>query len=255
MYAALQSQCYKVVFIRHGESEYNQENRFCGWVDADLSARGECEAKQAGQMIKQRSMCFDVAYTSVLSRAIKTCHYVLEELGLLWIPIHKTWRLNERMYGALQGLDKAETAAKHGEAQVKLWRRSYDIPPPPLDVTDSGHPLRDQRYALLDSSVIPKTESLKNTVDRVLPFWFDEIVPAIKAGKRVLIAAHGNSIRALIKYLENISDKDIIELTVPTGIPLVYELNADMKPVKHYYLADDETVAAAISRSANINRK
>ncbi|VDL94103.1 unnamed protein product [Schistocephalus solidus] len=165
------------------------------------------------------------------------------------------------MYGALQGLDKAETAAKHGEAQVKLWRRSYDIPPPPLDVTDSGHPLRDQRYAVRTvhivgySSVIPKTESLKNTVDRVLPFWFDEIVPAIKAGKRVLIAAHGNSIRALIKYLENISDKDIIELTVPTGIPLVYELNADMKPVKHYYLADDETVAAAISRSANINRK
>ncbi|VDL99921.1 unnamed protein product [Schistocephalus solidus] len=245
------SKVYKVVLIRHGESVYNQENRFCGWHDADLSDKGECEAKKAGEMIKEKGFTFDVAYTSVLKRAIKTLNHVLEENDLHWIPVHKTWRLNERMYGGLQGLNKSETAAKHGEAQVKIWRRAYDIPPPPLDISDPRYPGHEAKYAMLDSSVIPVTECLKDTVVRVLPFWFDEIVPAMKSGKKVLITAHGNSLRALVKYLDKIPDDKIVELNIPTGIPLVYELDENMRPIKHYYLADEATVAAAINSVAN----
>ncbi|KAL7063458.1 hypothetical protein AAHC03_01843 [Spirometra sp. Aus1] len=202
-------------------------------------------------MIKEKGFTFDVAYTSVLKRAIKTLNHVLEENDLHWIPVHKTWRLNERMYGGLQGLNKSETAAKHGEAQVKIWRRAYDIPPPPLDTSDPRYPGHEPKYAMLDNSVIPVTECLKDTVVRVLPFWFDEIVPAMKSGRKVLITAHGNSLRALIKYLDKIPDDKIVELNIPTGIPLVYELDENMRPIKHYYLADEATVAAAINSVAN----
>ncbi|BHF57764.1 hypothetical protein SprV_0100071000 [Sparganum proliferum] len=202
-------------------------------------------------MIKEKGFTFDVAYTSVLKRAIKTLNHVLEENDLHWIPVHKTWRLNERMYGGLQGLNKSETAAKHGEAQVKIWRRAYDIPPPPLDTSDPRYPGHEPKYAMLDNSVIPVTECLKDTVERVLPFWFDEIVPALKSGRKVLITAHGNSLRALIKYLDKIPDDKIVELNIPTGIPLVYELDENMRPIKHYYLADEATVAAAINSVAN----
>ncbi|TPP62949.1 Phosphoglycerate mutase [Fasciola gigantica] len=246
---------YKIVLIRHGESVYNQENRFCGWHDADLSLQGVNEAKQAGQLIKMNGLAFDVAYTSVLKRAIKTLQYVLDELDLNWIPVIKCWRLNERMYGALQGLNKAETAEKHGEEQVKIWRRAYDIPPPALATSDARWPGNEAKYASLHASCIPVTECLKDTVERVLPCWFDCIVPDIKACKRVVIAAHGNSLRALVKFLDNVSDKDILELNIPTGIPLVYELDANLKPIKHYYLADEATVAAAISRVANQGKK
>ncbi|KAH9287142.1 putative phosphoglycerate mutase [Echinococcus granulosus] len=242
---------YKVVFIRHGESVYNQENRFCGWHDADLSPKGEQEAQNAGKMIKERGLSFDVAFTSVLKRAIKTLNHVLEVNDLHWIPVYKSWRLNERMYGGLQGLNKSETAAKHGEDQVKVWRRAYDISPPPLEVSDKRWPGLEEKYKLLDIECIPVTECLKDTVERALPFWFDSIVPAIKQGKRVLITAHGNSLRAIVKFLDNVSDKDIVELNIPTGIPLVYELDKNLRPVKHYYLADDATVAAAISSVAN----
>ncbi|CAH8515187.1 unnamed protein product [Schistosoma turkestanicum] len=246
---------YKIVFIRHGESVYNEENRFCGWYDADLSGQGIKEAMQAGQLLLDNHFLFDVAYTSVLKRAIKTLNFVLDKLDLNWIPVIKTWRLNERMYGALQGLNKSETAEKHGEAQVKIWRRAYDIAPPPIDESDKRFPGNEAKYALLDSSCIPRTECLKDTVQRVLPFWFDTISASIKSGKQVLIVAHGNSLRALIKYLDNTSDTDIVELNIPTGIPLVYELDANLRPIKHYYLADEATVAAAIARVANQGKK
>jgi len=244
---------YKIVLIRHGESTMNQENRFCGWIDADLSPLGVEEAKLAGDYCKKAGFTeFDIAYTSVLKRAIKTLNGVLDVLELHSLPVHKHWRLNERMYGGLQGLSKSETAAKHGEEQVKVWRRSYDVPPPAIATTDAMWPGSDRKYKMVDKGLLPVHESLKDTVARVLPFWFDTIVPSIKEGKRVLIAAHGNSIRALVKYLENIDEKDIVELNIPTGIPLVFELDDNLKPVKkYYYLADDATVRAAIERVQN----
>lgn len=244
---------YKIVVIRHGESVMNQENRFCGWIDADLSAHGLEEAKMAGEYCKKAGFTeFDVAYTSLLKRAIKTLNCVLDSLDIHYIDVRKHWRLNERMYGGLQGLNKSETALKHGEEQVKIWRRAYDVPPPAIETTDKMWPGNDPKYKMVDKGLLPVHESLKDTVARVLPFWFDNIVPSILDGKRVLIAAHGNSIRALIKYLENIDEKDIVELNVPTGIPLVFELDENLKPIKkHYYLADDATVRAAIERVQN----
>jgi 2,3-bisphosphoglycerate-dependent phosphoglycerate mutase len=240
----------KLVLLRHGESTWNKENRFTGWTDVDLSDRGREEAKAAGRLLKEGGYTFDVAFTSVLTRAIRTLGIALDELGLLWIPVTKDWHLNERHYGALQGLNKAETAAKHGDAQIKIWRRSYDIPPPALTVDDERHPSHDRRYRDLDPKVLPLTESLKDTVARFLPYWHDTIAPAIRSGKRVVIAAHGNSLRALVKYLDNISEPDIVELNIPTGIPLVYELNDDLKPIRHYYLGDQAAAAAAAARVA-----
>ena len=241
---------YKVVLLRHGESTWNKENRFTGWTDVDLTDTGRQEAKTAGQLLKEGGYVFDVAFTSVLTRAIRTLFLALDELGLLWIPVLKRWQLNERHYGALQGLNKAETAAKHGEAQTKIWRRSYDIPPPPLDPGDERHPSRDARYASLDPKDLPATECLKDTVARFLPLWHAEIAPAITSGRRVLIAAHGNSLRALVKYLDGISDADIVELNIPTGIPLVYELDAQLKPIKSYYLGDPEAARRAAEKVA-----
>jgi len=238
---------YKVVLIRHGESTWNKENRFTGWTDVDLSEKGVQEALAAAKALKDGGYTFDVAFTSVLKRAIRTLWFVLNELDINWIPEHKSWRLNERHYGALQGLDKAETAAKHGEEQVKIWRRAYATPPPALDVTDDRFPGKDRRYADLDAGLLPKTESLADTVERFLPYWHDTIAPAIKSGQRVIVAAHGNSLRALVKYLDNVPESEIVELNIPTGIPLVYELDADLRPIKHYYLADEETVRAAIA--------
>ena len=234
-----------LVLLRHGESTWNKENRFTGWTDVDLSDRGVEEAHESGRLLREGGYTFDVAYTSVLKRALRTCWIVLEELDLLWIPMEKNWRLNERHYGALQGLNKAETAAKHGEAQTKVWRRSYDIPPPPLAADDPRHPSHDPRYASLSPSDRPATESLKDTVARFLPYWHQTIAPAVSSGKRVLITAHGNSLRALVKYLDGISDQDIAELNIPTGIPLVYELDAKLAPVKHFYLGDEEKAKAA----------
>jgi len=243
----------KIVLIRHGESTWNKENRFTGWTDVPLSERGVEEAHLGAKMLKEKGFShFDVAYTSVLKRAIKTLWIVLEELDLPWIPVYKSWRLNERMYGALQGLNKSETAAKHGEEQVKIWRRSYDIAPPQLSEDDARYPGKDQRYKDLKKEQVPKTECLKDTVDRFLPYWHETIVPSIKAGKKVLIAAHGNSLRALIKYLDNVPESEIVELNIPTGIPLVYELDAaTLKPIKHYYLADEEEVKKALEAVAN----
>jgi 2,3-bisphosphoglycerate-dependent phosphoglycerate mutase len=236
---------YKVVLLRHGESTWNSENRFTGWTDVDLSAKGLTEARDAGVLLRESGYQFDVAYTSVLKRAIRTCWMALDELDLLWIPMIRNWRLNERHYGALQGLNKAETAAKHGDEQIKIWRRSYDTPPPPLSLDDPRHPGHDPRYAGLAASDLPATESLKETVARFVPYWKDTISPDVRAGKRVLIAAHGNSLRALVKYLDHISDSDIVELNIPTGIPLVYELDADLKPIKSYYLGDPEAAKRA----------
>ena len=241
---------HKVVLLRHGESTWNKENRFTGWTDVDLTDTGRQEAGTAGQLLKDGGYVFDVAYTSVLTRAIRTLFIALDELGLLWIPVLKRWQLNERHYGALQGLNKAETAAKHGEAQTKIWRRSYDIPPPALTPDDERHPARDPRYASLDPKDLPATECLKDTVARFLPLWHSEIAPDIKRGKRVLIAAHGNSIRALVKYLDDISDTDIVELNIPTGIPLVYELDANLKPIRNYYLGDPEAAKRAAEKVA-----
>lgn len=243
--------CYKIVLVRHGESEWNKANKFTGWYDADLSELGVQEAKKAGQLLKENQLKFDVAYTSVLKRAIKTLYLVQEELDLHWIPVHRHWRLNERMYGGLQGLNKAETAAAHGEDQVKVWRRSYSTPPPPVELTSEHYPGTDSRYAMLPKSLIPRSECLKDTVERVLPYWFDNIVPAILRGEKVLISAHGNSLRALVKYLDNVSETEIAELNIPTGIPLVYELDADLQPIKHYYLADQAEVNAAMAKVAN----
>jgi 2,3-bisphosphoglycerate-dependent phosphoglycerate mutase len=235
----------RVVLLRHGESTWNKENRFTGWTDVDLSDKGREEARESGRLLAEQQMRFDIAYTSVLTRAIRTCWIVLDELDLLWIPMEKDWRLNERHYGALQGLNKAETAARHGEEQTKIWRRSYDIPPPPLSPDDERHPSRDPRYVSLSPRELPATESLKDTVARFLPYWTETIAPAIRAGRRVLITAHGNSLRALVKYLDRISDEDIVALNIPTGIPLVYELDASLRPERHYYLGDPEAAQRA----------
>jgi 2,3-bisphosphoglycerate-dependent phosphoglycerate mutase len=245
---------HRLVLLRHGESTWNKENRFTGWTDVDLSETGREEAQEAGRLIGQQRMTFDIAYTSVLKRAIRTCWVVLDELDLLWIPMEKDWRLNERHYGALQGLNKAETAARHGEEQTKIWRRSYDIPPPPLSPDDDRHPSRDPRYGSLSPAELPSTESLKDTVARFLPYWTGTIAPAILAGKRVLITAHGNSLRALVKYLDRISDEAIVALNIPTGIPLVYELDATLAPERHYYLGDQEAAqraAEAVARQGS----
>lgn len=246
---------YKVVLLRHGESTWNKLNLFTGWTDVDLSEKGMEEGKQAGLVLKQEGYTFDIAFTSVLKRAIKTLNLALEGLDLLWIPVIKSWRLNERHYGGLQGLDKAQTAEKYGADQVKIWRRSYDVPPPALEITDERYPGKDPRYADLNKNEIPLTESLKLTVDRFLPYWHETIAPVIKTGKKVIIAAHGNSLRALVKYLDNVSEAEITELNIPTGVPLVYELDADLKPIKHYYLGDQEAINAAINAVANQTKK
>ena len=241
---------HTLVLLRHGESIWNRENRFTGWTDVDLSERGCAEAHEAGRLLRDGGYVFDLAYTSVLKRAIRTLWIALDELDLMWIPVRKDWRLNERHYGALQGLNKAETAAQHGEAQTKIWRRSYDIPPPPLDRGDPRHPSRDPRYRTLSPQDLPLTESLKDTVARFLPYWHETIAPSVRARERVLIAAHGNSLRALVKYLDHISETDIVELNIPTGIPLVYELDDDLRPIRHYYLGDPEAAKAAAARVA-----
>lgn len=245
----------KLVLLRHGESEWNKENRFTGWTDVRLSSKGVAEAIAAGRLLKQEGFVFDLAFTSVLSRAIKTLWLALEEMDLMWIPVYNHWRLNERHYGALQGLNKAETAAQHGEAQVKIWRRSYDIPPPALTADDPRHPGKEPRYKNLKPEELPLTESLKDTVARFLPYWHENIAPAVRSGKRVIIAAHGNSLRALVKYLDNISDQDIVELNIPTGIPLVYELEDDLKPVRSFYLGDAEAAQRAAQAVANQSKQ
>ena len=236
---------HKLVLLRHGESTWNKENRFTGWTDVDLTDKGREEAKQAGLLLREGGYSFDLLFTSVLKRAIRTANIALDELDQLWLPVERSWRLNERHYGALPGLNKAETAARHGEDQVKIWRRAYAIAPPPLAADDPRHPSRDPRYSRLRPSDLPLTESLKDTVARFLPYWQESIAPAIEAGQRVLIAAHGNSLRALVKYLDHISDDAIVELNIPTGIPLVYELDAGLQPVQHYYLGDPEAVRKA----------
>jgi 2,3-bisphosphoglycerate-dependent phosphoglycerate mutase len=252
---AVEDSMNKVVLLRHGESTWNKENRFTGWTDVDLTEKGRQEAVAAGQLLKEAGYSFDLAFTSVLTRAIRTCWMTLDEMGELWIPVQRSWRLNERHYGALQGLNKAETAAKHGDAQVKIWRRAYDIPPPPLAPDDERNPSRDRRYGGLAASEIPLTESLKDTVARFLPYWHGTIAPAIASGQRVLIAAHGNSLRALVKYLDDISDEQIVELNIPTGIPLVYELNEALEPVRSGYLGDAEAAKQAAAAVANQARR
>eukprot|EP00877_Chromochloris_zofingiensis_P001767 jgi/Chrzof1/11591/Cz06g01110.t1_PGM5[v5.2] len=240
----------KVVMIRHGESTWNQENRFTGWTDVDLSEKGHKEAKKGADILKNEGYTFDVAYTSVLKRAIRTLWYVMDGLDLMWIPVHNTWRLNERHYGALQGLNKAETAAKYGDQQVKIWRRSYDTPPPALTPEDERFPGNETKYKLVSPGVLPLTECLKDTVARVLPYWHDVIVPDIKAGKKVLIAAHGNSLRALVQYLDDMTPEEIMELNIPTAVPLVYEFDENLKPIRHYYLGDPDEIAAAAAAVA-----
>ena len=240
-----------LVIVRHGESQWNKENRFTGWVDVPLAESGEREAREAGRLMRAEGLQFDVAYTSVLKRAIRTLWIALEELDQMWIPVHRSWRLNERMYGALQGLDKAETAARHGEAQVKIWRRSYDTRPPALTRDDPMWPGHDRRYRDLAPEDVPLSECLKDTVARFLPYWREAIVPELRRGRTVLIAAHGNSLRALIKHLEGVSDQDIVELNVPTGVPRVYELDASLKPVRARYLGDAAAVAAKAAAVAN----
>ena len=242
---------YKIVFMRHGESTWNLDNRFTGWTDVDLTKKGADEATCAGVLLKEAGFKFDLAYTSVLKRAIRTLWLSLDAMDLMWLPIKHDWRLNERHYGALQGLDKAETAAKYGDEQVLLWRRSYDTPPPPLAQSDERASFGDPRYAGLPRAAIPLTECLKDTVARVMPAWDEEIAPAIRAGKNILISAHGNSLRALIKMLDGISDADIVGLNIPNGQPLVYELDADLKPIRHYYLGDADAIAAAMHAVAN----
>jgi len=242
---------HKVVLLRHGESTWNKENRFTGWHDVDLTDRGRDEAREAGRLLREGGYVFDLAYTSVLKRAIKTLGIALDVLDQLWIPVSKSWRLNERSYGALQGLNKAETAAQHGEAQTKIWRRSFDIPPPALTIDDERHPSHDPRYKALQPSELPLTESLKDTIARFLPYWHETIAPTIASGRRVVIAAHGNSLRALVKYLDDIPESEIVELNIPTGIPLVYELDDNLKPLRHYYLGDPAAAAAAAARVAN----
>lgn len=241
----------KIVLLRHGESTWNRENRFTGWTDVDLSEKGVSEAHRAGKALKDAGFVFDTAYTSLLKRAIKTLWITLEDMDLMWIPVLNSWRLNERHYGALQGLNKSETASKYGEDQVLVWRRSYDVPPPPLEKNDPRSPANDPRYKDLAKADIPLTECLKDTVARFLPYWHETIAPAVKSGKRVIIAAHGNSLRALVKYLDNVSDKDIVGLNIPTGLPLVYELTDDLKAVKNYYLGDPEEVKRAMEAVAS----
>jgi 2,3-bisphosphoglycerate-dependent phosphoglycerate mutase len=240
----------KLVLLRHGESQWNRENRFTGWVDVDLSEKGREEANRAGQLLRDEGFVFDVAFTSVLKRAIRTLWTVLDQMDLMWIPVTKSWRLNERHYGALQGLNKAETAQRHGDEQVLIWRRSYDTPPPALDIDDELYPGKDPRYASLSPEELPATECLKDTVARFLPYWHETIAPMIRDGKRVIITAHGNSLRALLKYLDNISDEDIVGLNIPTGIPLVYELDDDLRPLKSYYLGDQDEMKKAIEAVA-----
>jgi len=242
---------YKLVLIRHGESQWNRENRFTGWKDVDLSEKGREEAKAAGQLLKAEGFTFDEAYTSVLRRAIRTLWVILDEMDLMWIPETKTWRLNERHYGALQGLDKGETAAKYGEDQVKIWRRSYDIPPGALDESDERWLGSEPRYCDIDPSEFPQAECLKDTVARAIPYFEREILPKVKAGKRLIIAAHGNSLRAIVKYLDNISDEEIVNLNIPTGVPLLYELDEDLKAIRSQYLGDPEAVKAAQEAVAN----
>ena len=242
---------YKVVLLRHGESTWNKENRFTGWTDVDLSEKGLVEAKKAGEVLKKEGFTFDIAFTSVLKRAIRTLWITLDELDLMWIPVIRNWRLNERHYGALQGLNKAETAKKYSEDQVQIWRRSYDTQPPILEKDDERYPGNDPRYANLAEDELPLTECLKDTVIRFMPYWEETIAPTIQEGKKVLIAAHGNSLRALVKYLDNVSEEKIVGLNIPTGIPLVYELDDDLKPIKHYYLGDPDEIAKAAAAVAN----
>ncbi len=246
---------HKLVLVRHGESVWNKENRFTGWTDVDLSAQGLTEAREAGRVLKAAGLTFDAAYTSVLKRAIRTLQTILDEMDLMWLPVTKAWQLNERHYGSLQGLDKSETAAKHGEAQVKIWRRAYAIAPPPLDPSDERSPAKDPRYHGLTPAQLPLTECLKDTVDRVVPYWDTEIAPRIKAGERLIIAAHGNSLRALVKFLDGISDDDIVELNIPTGMPLVYDLDANLKSLGSRYLGDPEKVKAAMEAVAAQGKK
>lgn len=241
----------KLVLLRHGESEWNKQNRFSGWTDVDLSDQGILEAHQSGKLLKENGFTFDIAFTSVLKRGIRTLWIVLDELDLLWIPVFKSWRLNERHYGALQGFYKAKMAAELGEEQVLIWRRSYDIPPPPLKTSDPRYPGTDKRYKDLDPKDIPLSECLKDTVERFLPYWHESIVPTIKRGKDVLISAHGNSLRALVKYLDDVSEEEIVDLNIPTGIPLIYELDDDLKPINHYYLGDPEAIKQAIEAVEN----
>ncbi len=242
---------HKLVLLRHGQSQWNLDNRFTGWHDVDLTDQGCAEAKAAGRVLKENGFVFDQAHTSLLKRAIRTLWIALDELDQMWLPVRRDWRLNERHYGALQGLNKSETAEKHGEEQVLIWRRSYDIPPPALEKSDERWPGHDARYADLTEAQLPLTECLADTVDRFLPYWHETIVPEIKAGKRVIIAAHGNSLRALVKYLDDVSDEAILKLNIPTGMPLVYELDEDLKPIKNYYLGDEEAVKAAMDAVAS----
>ncbi|MFC1594213.1 2,3-diphosphoglycerate-dependent phosphoglycerate mutase [Candidatus Omnitrophota bacterium] len=242
---------FKVVLLRHGESTWNKENRFTGWTDVDLSEKGVQEAHEAGQTLKKDGYTFDIAFTSVLKRAIRTLWITQDEMDLMWIPVYRCWRLNERHYGALQGLNKSETAQKFGDEQVLIWRRSYDTPPPVLEKTDERYPGNDPIYKDLDEKDVPLTECLKDTVERFLPYWHETIAPTVLSGKKVLIAAHGNSLRALVKYLDNVSEKDIVSLNIPTGMPLVYELDKDLKPTNRYYLGDPEKVKKAMEAVAN----
>ncbi len=242
---------YNVVLLRHGESTWNKENRFTGWTDVDLSEKGKEEAKKAGEILKKEGFLFDIAYTSVLKRAIRTLWIVLDEMDLMWIPVIRNWRLNERHYGDLQGLNKSETAQKYGDAQVKIWRRSYDIQPPALEKNDNRYPRKDPRYKELSENELPLTECLKDTVERFVPYWEKTIAPTVKSGKKVIIAAHGNSLRALVKYLDKIPEQEIVELNIPTGIPLIYELTEDLRPIKSYYLGDPEEIEKAAKAVAN----
>ena len=242
---------HKLVLIRHGESTWNQENRFTGWTDVDLNAKGLGEAKAAGQLLKKEGYTFDRSFVSLLKRALRTNWMILDELDELWIPIERSWRLNERHYGSLQGLNKAETAAKFGEEQVLIWRRSYDVPPPALQQSDERFPGHDPRYRNMTEAELPLTECLKDTVDRVIPYWLNEIAPAVKRGEKVLVTAHGNTLRALVKYFDNLSEEEVLALNIPTGIPLVYELDDNLKPIRHYYLGDQEAIAAAAAAVAS----
>ena len=245
---------HRLVLLRHGESTWNRENRFTGWTDVDLSEKGRTEAEEAGRLMAAERFEFDIAHTSLLKRAIRTLWIALDEMDLMWIPVERSWRLNERHYGALQGLNKAETAAQHGEAQVKIWRRSYDIPPPPLTAEDPRHPSRERRYSDLRRDELPLTESLKDTVARFLPYWHETVAPAIRAGRKVIVVAHGNSLRALVKYLDDVSDEEIVDVNIPTGIPLVYLLNDDLKPLQQFYLGDPDTAKKAAAAVANQGR-
>ena len=243
---------FRLVLLRHGESTWNKENRFTGWTDVDLTEKGCEEAREAGRLLTAEKFEFDVAYTSVLRRSIRTLWIALDEMDSLWLPVHKSWRLNERHYGALQGLNKAETAEKYGEAQVKIWRRSYDTPPPPLPDNDPAHPSNDRRYAEIPEHELPVSETLKDTVARFVPYWESTIAPTIKSGKHVLIAAHGNSLRALVKYLDHVSEKEIVNLNIPTGVPMVYTLNSELRPLKPYeYLGDQDAIRKKAEAVAN----